>query len=115
MLGVKPELYIGYITFYNKSICKNLHLPIQGGRREGKKKPNKNNKGISKRGNKWRVNISVNGKAYYLGTAGTLEEATKLRNTVLEQVESGTFEDWYNDYKGNKRWQKNLISQRQRR
>jgi len=56
-----------------------------------------NFQGITKRGDKWRINIGVNGKMYYLGTAKSIEEAIETRDHALSLIENNTFEEWYHN------------------
>lgn len=50
---------------------------------------------------KYRAEITVSKRKYYLGLRDTLEEASALRQEADKQVESGTFAEWFRDLKEN--------------
>jgi len=100
--SIKAELITGTgkfrKAFYPKESLKVINYPLQLKRpltstMDSKKSQALN--GISKRGNKFRINIGVNGKTYYLGKGDTLADSKKLRALALEHKAKGTFEDWY--------------------
>lgn len=56
---------------------------------------------VSDGGVKYRAEIQINKKKYYLGIRDTAEEAGQLRQEADEQLEAGTFFEWFETLKNN--------------
>lgn len=84
-------------------IIKNGSTIIKTGDSNGGIKNKYNKIGVSKHighnGIKYRAEIQVNRKNYYLGIRDTIEEAHALRTEAEKALENGTFDKWITDLK----------------
>jgi hypothetical protein len=83
-------------SFYNIDVLQKI-MQMEYHPRNSYSAKNIINKGISERTGKYRINISLNGKMFYLGTADDIQNAINRRNTAIEHYNNGTFEIWYNE------------------
>ena len=72
---------------------------------KSQKNSSKSPKGICfvKNTDKWMAYISYNKKQYILGCFDSMNEAIKTREIAENKIEDGSFLEWYNDYKMNKK------------
>lgn len=87
-----------------KIIIENGATIIKTGDPNGGVKNKYNKTGVSKHiGHngeiKYRAEIQVNRKTYYLGLRNTPEEASELRHAAEKQLENGTFDIWIKELK----------------
>ena len=55
--------------------------------------------GLTKTGKSYQLNIKHNHKNIYIGRFKTIESAALIRNIIDQQLEAGTFDKWYEEYK----------------